>query len=381
MTRSLLPVALAVFAWSCTVTSLSAEDGKITLDEISRRLGEWRSSFVNIRVVWEARALPETNDAIGEWPPPPPEAETEPPFLRTEWIWADHGLDLLEDRRYSYENGSAQSDGHSTEVFNGPKGIVFRARFRKPAENEPEKLAQLELLGLGTGKPISALARTPMNGLYWPGTVQWLPSILSEWKWKLEEVESVGGEPCARIVATQPYVTDVSFEETIWLDLNHDCLVRRWRSPAVPKRRAGRDFIIDEFQQTDGIWLPKRGRLQLGGLGSDGQPSRNRNQMFAVIEAAVNVSPDLGRFDPPTPIVGTVVLDHGRSYTYGASKGPLPGAKMNGTAEQSSGVGTSIHPSAVLPRPSWLWWSGGLASIAVILLVVGFWLAHRKKEA
>lgn len=375
--------AIVLAACCCLGESLAHADdaASISLEEITRRVTEWRASFVNVRLVWELRGLPETTESVVEWPDPP-DPESAEAFNRTEWIWADHGLDLLEQR--SLRSGDDKSGFHSIEAFNGPEESVFRAMYETSTDGT-EKFKQLDLLGLGRGKPISAAARTPLTGLYWPGTAQWLPELLSEWKWKVQGIENVGGESCVRITANQPYITDADFGEILWLDLNHDCLVRRRRSLAVAGRRAGRDFIVDEFQRLDGaIWFPKRGRLSLGGMGAGGASMPNENQIFIVTEAEVNQSLDPARFRAPAPAVGTVVVEGGRSRVHGeppaSARAAIPHSRreVQSTAGDRSGMARS---SSAGPRPStWMRWSAALAGASVIFFAVGFWFSHRKRE-
>lgn len=255
---SVIVPALGFVVWVAdrgAESAVRAEDAEnIDLDEIARRVKQWRDSFVNLRVEWEVRTLPETDEDVVEWPEPPDTAAI-PPFIRTEWIWADHGLDRLEDQRnVEDEKGKMHIGPHTIEAFDGPNGRAFRALFDTPPEEGPERLVQLDLLGIGVGKPTSSFTRLPLEGAYWPGTAQWLPEILAEWKWKLQGIENVAGEPCARLVADQPYQTDVVFTETIWLDLSRDCLVRRNHSEARKGRGATRDFIVDEFQRLEGTF-------------------------------------------------------------------------------------------------------------------------------
>lgn len=377
--------AIVLLALGGAASAQAENPDGITLDEVKRRLTEWRTSFVNLRVVWDLRSLSETDEAVVDWPPPP-DVDATPPFLGQEWIWADHGLDLLEERYYSDEPANkVEIAARRVEVFNGPKGVVFRAQYGNPTIAPPDKLLELHLFGLGSGKPTSALARTPMRGLYWPGTVQWLPELLAEWDWKLDGIDDVAGEPCARLTATQPYLTDVAFTEIVWLDLNHDCLVRRHRSPAVARRRAGRDFIVDEFQQIDdAIWFPKRGRIQLSGRGSELAPTPNTNQAFLVTDAAVNESLDLARFEPPKPAVGTIVADRGRPpYRYGdpgAPGGAAASTNASGQADRAAGSTAGAAPltSAAPPKSKWVIWSAALGGASAVFLAVGFWFSHRK---
>lgn len=358
-----LTVLALVTALSASAASTRADDPpNISLDEIAQRLTQWRNSFANLRVVWELRSLPETDNAVDEWPAPP-DPTMAPLFARQEWIWADHGLDRLEDWFFFYDDGS--SEVHSIEAFNGPKGVVFRAHFRKPSEQEPEKFVDLVLRGLGTGNSTSSINRAAMEGLYWPVIAEWLPEIFSKWKWELEAVEEVAGERCARIVASDPQSPEIV--HILWLDLSHDCLVRRHRGRTENPSRP--DFIVDEFQRLEsGIWFPKRGRQQLGG-------TPHENHVFVVTEAAVNESIDLARFDPPEPAVGTVVDDHGRPYTHGAS-----GAAAPEKSADESVQATPRFPSAVPKTAISVVTSAALAILAVVFLTAGFWFSHRKKE-
>lgn len=342
----------------------------ITLEELARRLTAWRGSFVNLHAVWELRSLPETQDEIVDWPPAP-DASAGSLFCRDEWIWADHGLDLLESKCFFFEDGSSKV--RSIDAFNGPKGVVFRAQFRKQPDT-PEEYTNLLLTGLGVGKSISRMARAPTEGLYWPAYAAWLPEKLSEWTWKLEAIEAIDGEPCARIVAASPEVSDVPFLHILWLDLNHDCLVRRYRTPPIAKRRQGEDRIIDEFQRLEsGIWFPKRGRLQLGG-------TPHQNQMFVVTEVAVNESIDLARFDPPVPAVGTTVNDHGRTYRHGVSPAQTRNGDATGATPKAIAASSSKSPqlSGAPAKPGWIGTSAALIGMSIVFLFVGIWYSRKK---
>lgn len=381
MTRSFWKcwAAAVFFGLACgQAATIAAEDtATIDLEEISRQLTDWRASFVNVHLVWELRSLEESEKAVVEWSPAPdPEAGSL--FCRQEWIWADHGLDLFEQWAFFYDDGGCKA--HFVEVFNGPKGVVFRAHYRTPKQGAPEEFADLLLRGLGTGKPTASLDRVPLKGLYWSSVAAWLPEMLSRWKWKLEGIEDVGGDSCARVVGTPPDDVDSEFISIFWLDLNHNCLVRRYRSPQVPQRRTGSDFIVDEYQQlASGVWFPKRGRIQFGG-------KRHENQVFVVTMAAVNESLDLARFEPPAPAAGTIVDDgKGRKYRHGvagASGARKPQASAAGEPSLASvEAGSTPRRYSAARRPStWPWWSAGLVSLSVLLLALGFLISHRKKE-
>lgn len=371
-------IAIALVACSCGAAGpVRADDPeKVDLAEITRRLTDWRASFVNVRVVWELRSLPESKEDVDEWPPPP-DPETARLFARKEWIWADHGLNRLEHWFFFHQDGSSKV--HAIDAFNGPKGLVFRAQFQKPTEEGPEKFLDLQIFDLGVGKPISRIELDATEGLYWPGFAQWLPELLSESEWKFEEIDELCGERCARIarhVSMQPPLTD--YVQVLWLDLNHDSLVRsrRERSLAGEWTAGGRDFIVDEFQRLDSrIWFPKRGRTQLGGM-------PHENHLFVVTDAAVNESVDLARFDPPAPAVGTAVVDqlHQRSYRHGVDEVAAQQQSSRNMGGQATSTDAEIYQKwhVAPPTPSWVYWSIGLVSVSVLFLILGFWFSHRR---
>lgn len=349
----------------------AAADAEVDLATITRRVKAWRSSFVNLRMVWEIRSLSTTTEKpLPAWSVSgvPKDA---PVFTRQEWIWADHGLDLFQSEAFYFKGGGARG----VDVFNGPENTVFRASYKR-APNGKETLNELLIRGVRTGKPTSFFDRVPMHRLYWPGTADWLPEMLSKWKWSLEGFDRIAGERCARISAANPDFTDVRWVEILWLDLKHDCLVRRCLEPPIPdrpNRRRGSDFIVDEFQRLpNGIWFPKRGRMQLF-------TKPYENQLWVVTKVSVNGSIDLKRFEVPKPAIGTVVDDKGRVYTYGGSNARR---RKPGETGSATTPGSAHDPSrnATPPTSGWLWWLGGLLLASALFLAAGFWFRHRSQE-
>ncbi|HUY90187.1 MAG TPA: hypothetical protein VMV10_15730 [Pirellulales bacterium] len=370
-------ISIAILGWACASPLVArAEDagvegtGEITLDEINRRLIEWRNSFVNLRAVWELRSLPETNEELEEWGPTPDLANPAVGQLsvRREWIWADHGLDLFEGQ-FSF-NKDGTSKYRTVDVFNGQKGVVFRANYERPPGGS-EQFKDLRVRGVGSGSPISSVERVPTEGIYWPGFAAWLPEMFSKWDWNFQGIENVSGERCARIAAEWPNLAGAV--ETLWLDLEHDCLVRR-KCRLATREMLGGDFIVDEFQKLDvGIWFPKRGRIQLG-------VTPHENQLFVVTVAEANQSLDLARFDPPKPAVGTVVDQNGKVYKHGApAVPPGEGARSN---DSPAGDNSKLAPSRLSAAPptwNWLWLSAALATISVAFLSAGIWFSRRRR--
>ena len=355
-------VVVAVLAGICgsPAPGHAQNPDKIDLAEITQRLTKWRESFVNLRMVYELRSLEMTTDKpLTDWPAPE-DPQSFRLFNRAEWIWADHGLDLLEDRFFPVQPLGI----HNIDVFNGPKGVVFRAKYRQTPEGK-EELKELYLRGLGAGKPTSMKSRVAIEGLYLSGLGAWLPEVLTlpEWQYTFEAIEEVGGEPCARFAKI--YSADVSYR--LWFDLNHDCLLRR---KVFQTKTGSRDYMVDEFQRLEnGIWFPKRGRFQMI------ESKESENQLWVITEAVVNQSLDLSRFDPPAPVVGTVVDDgKGNVRVHGvAAAVSQPGASPNvggGAMPQQS-----TPRSATPPTSPWVWWSSGLLLTSFVFLVAGvsFW--------
>jgi hypothetical protein len=344
-----------------------ADEVPVDIAELTRRLTQWRESFVNLRVVYELRSLPQSKRPIESWEAAP-EVDSGTPFSRDEWIWADHGLDLFETTSIVQEGASARM----TEVFNAPKGFVFRATYNS-RPNESETLYQLSLDNVRTGKARSLLSRTALKGIYWPGTAHWLNELLLAWRWTVEGVEDVAGERCARIVAAQPEVSDAKWLEYLWLDLKHDCQVRRHRSPPIPGRRNGTDFVVDELQRLpNGIWFPKRGRIQL----QDFQTPEILNQSWEVLECTVNGPLDHSRFDPPVPGDPTIVVDARRGHWPGIGKVSVP---QDGSPVGPAGNPPSDVVQARAPRNE-MWWSVALALASLGFLGAALWRRVRGKE-
>ena len=268
----------------------------------------------------------------------------------------------------SPQRGSSVDDNNKTTHSLGcPKGVVFRANYRQTPEGK-EELKELTLRGPGSGKGTSMKGCVAIQGLYWSGLAAWLPEVLNrdfpDSKFAFEDIEEVGGEPCARL----SNINSAGSGYKLWLDLNHDCLLRR--SLYYTGSSGGQDYVVDEFQRLkNGIWFPKRGRFQLN-------YGESQNQLWVITEVAVNEALDLSRFEPPQPVVGTIVDDgKGKVWRHGAAasqSGASP-AVAGGVMPQQS---TSF--SATPPTSRWLWWSSGLLMASVVFLVAGFFFWRKK---
>lgn len=369
MLRLFSAITLAIGIWTIPLPTLAADE--IDLDTIRHRLEEWRREIVNLRMVWERRSMKMPNQAaLPEWTVPGSQQEY-PLSSRSEWIWTDRRMELLELGSFSSRDGRRTSV--TTEVFNGQKGIAFRASYDTPSDGA-ETLKDLLIYKTGAGAPFVSSERLPLRGLYWLGGAQWLPEKLMEWTWTFEGIEDVAGSRCARIATVDQTHRAPSLLriKTLWLDLEHDCLVRRYRNWTIPESGSGTDFMVDEFQRLEkGIWFPKRGRRQL-----QGSAEPYENQLWEVTEVAINELLDHQRFEPPAPQIGTIVTDGDKTYTYGEPRAAkAAGEPTNGGGELLTPT-SSVRPAqSVMPRGLAL---SGVVLVVTLLCVVAGFLFSRK---
>jgi hypothetical protein len=337
------------------------------LPQLIARATRWRASFHNLRVVYDLRSLPETDDPVVEWAPLRTDPDSAPRFSQTEWIWTDRGLQLFDDRDFNWTRGKLGY--REVNVFNGPKELTFEARYEVSREGI-EVLKSLNLGMAGGDKPNGVHGITPLQWLYSSGTAEWQPEILAKGNWKLEGVESVLGEPCARLVFSQSAAGQETHLQILWLDLKHDCLPRRHQSPPRGRKTIGDDFVVDEVQQLKGgLWFPKQARLQL-------QTTPIQNQLIVVTEAAINETLDLSRFDPPAPENETFVSGQRKDdfYVNGALTIPVE-RTPDPNAITNTGPSTAAVPgsSQEMVRSITLIWS------LLVLVAIGLWIRLKNR--
>src|SRR5262249_40610853 len=97
----------------------------------------------------------------------------------------------------------------------------------------------------------------------------------------------------------------------------------------------------------------------------------HENQLFEVIEAAVNQPLDLARFDPPAPAIGTVVHDTRPYWLKPGVAGAPPAAGANS-------VGGARSPGHSPPPFDWRWWAAALLCLLVVFLAARPSLRRRK---
>jgi hypothetical protein len=356
--RRLLPVILAV---AVCATPRPASGKAPDLAEIALTLKRWRSSFVNVRLVWETWDPNYIKDKDASRPSP------DDRFNRHEWIWSDVGAARHEFWLYS----KGRAEIHELEGCDARKVQSFRATYPE----KPEKfgfLSKLELLDMSSAQPKSSTSVEPLAELYRPYAARWLGDTLAEGKGTLEGYDDIGGAPCARVKIPGA---------VLWLDEGHDFLVRRIR-PAT-EEKGGSLFDAEEFQRVGGVWFPKRGSYgaRFPKRTSRGEAVNAPDEVvrWLVTDATVNQAVDAKLFAPPAPSPGMLVQDvrTRKSYIHGQKRpgemreGQIAEEAQKNVSEGESGV------SAATPGSHGLWWSALLLVVSLVLLLIGVLLWRR----
>ncbi len=343
---AILSVLIIAVVFSLTPSPLRAEDPDLA--QIAKRLKQWRSSFANLRIAYDSWGTKWLKDQQAIRPSPADR------FYHHEWVWADVGA--IRSEEWSHKDGritAREAAGADARTLRH-----FRA-FYAAKNGTFDFPSRLELGRLATSQATSIKIVTPLTFIYAPMTGKWLGERLDRGYGKLEEYENVDGAKCARV-----NVQDGNLTSLLWLDSEHDFLVRRIRpDPDVPQ--GGFLFDVTEFQKNGAIWFPKRGVSNRHGDTSDDATH------WYVVEVTTNMPLDGNLFDPPAPQVGTRIEDQNRRvYVFGEKRsGKIrEGQITEPTAEGVSGPNSPIV--AKPPIPIAIWWSGGLLTAAIALVLL-----------
>jgi len=343
-------VAALIFAGPLFAASPPVRGQDPDLAQIAHRLQQWRSSFVNLRAVWEWWTPSLLKNPRAARPSP------DEKFDRVEWVWADFGA--VRRKTWFCENGEMRGP-----MIDGGDGRTLRS-FKASYVDKPGQaqfLKSLSIFRMASPEPWSVLVVEPLADLYDAQYAVWLGDRLAQGQGELEKHEDIEGVPCARV-----RIDDRHFFNTLWLDPRHDLLVRRIR-PHPQKPVGGFVFDVEEFQRVGAIWFPKRGTL---GRDND-KPSEMRR--WLVTDVALNLALDAKFFAPPAPEVGTRVEDmaKGSAYVFGEKRRgqTREGEIAEGAKKNLSEADSRATADAPLSRT--LWWSGLLLVVSVSLLVTG----------
>ena len=319
------------------------------LAEIIDCLNEWRNSFVNLDLEWQKSN--DSDEAISRGVPSP--------FVRQRWVWADHGI-------FAHEIKNFIGGQHgSLDVWNLPKELSFRATYvHKPEEGE--FLDKLEVHRIQGSRPTSWLAVTPLQGLYFVATAKWLGEHLRDWDVELDGYEAINGHRCVRVLPAELEGA------TLWLDVEHDFLVRRYLTPSIPGKQREVDFAVSEFQQLDtGRWFPESGSADWKG--------DDAHYTWRVTSIALNKDVDPEDWLPPRPEVGTRVIDMrvGSSFRV-AHEGDRDEVYEKIIHAANSNLPKSASQSPAVPLK--LLWGGAALVVSILLLVVGRWFMNSSKS-
>lgn len=352
-----LPLAIAALLLGWPLSAPAQEEPEIDLPYLIKQLQEWRASFVSLHLSWERRELTETtSQPLPDWSPPENWQDTRPSTWFN-WVWAEHGIDILDQEWVHHDDGGRS---RTLDVFNADKNVKYHAVYEYPEQGD-EIFKRLTTRWVGAEKPISHTERHPTTGLYWPGTASWLSEHLESHSsdWKLDGFEDVNGARCARVVGKK-HKNDDSIE-TLWLDLDHNCLVRRYLRSG--EKVVNLDRYIDEFQQlSNGIWFPLRGRAQM----KTSYAPDIYNSLWTVTRVSVNQPLYDYRLDPPEPEYGTIVEKGGMQYVHGVTRKYPPDLSTSQGNEDSNN--RAILDSDDPLSSEWVWWTIGISIVVAVLM-------------
>jgi hypothetical protein len=326
------------------------------LKTIAESLQRWRSSFTNVRIVWEYwnPELLKDKDAVR---PSPDDVR----YSRAEWTWSDVGAARHEF--WAYYQGEVIL--HQVSGRDGRKLAGFRATYSENGD-KPGFLRRLELHQMQSPQPTTPYYVAPLAYVYRAESPKWLGGVLAEGRAVLEGYEEVGDTRCARVS---------NDGLLLWLDPARDFLPRRV-CDARFSGEEGRVFEAEEFQRIGpGIWFPKRGWHRRT---VDPVDERTR---WLVTEAVVNQPLDPKLFEAPAPSPGTGVVG-GSLGTWAAYGERRPGeARERQIAEQAqrnaSAMGTPISSRTL--RSEMLWWAAYLLGASLAVLGVGVWMLRLRR--
>jgi hypothetical protein len=349
------PAALVVLGLLATVVLASPgsfvkgqEDLRASLEEAVQSLKAWRSGFVNLRIAWELRSAKHTHtlgalNSSTELPLPPP-------FATEEWMWDETGID------YMVEQFPGETCTRTVQVWNLPENVAFKASHLTSAEGV-ERLVHLEFGGLGAGKPVSAVSKTPLRGLYFPWQVKWIDDLLDEQRDGVELArEQVQEWECLRVQLLVPHAA------VVWLDPHHNYLVRRYKVGEEDGSGHGSDTIVEEFQLTEeGLEVPSSGTFR-----HFSEP--DAPQRWTVTAAESDGTPDPALLRPPRPEPSTIVTDNLTGTTYTA----IDPTKRRQIEDEAARLARANLPSLATTEPgngTWILVIAALAAFSLILLV------------
>ncbi|MBL8811510.1 MAG: hypothetical protein JNM43_15170 [Planctomycetaceae bacterium] len=297
----------------------------------------WRVGLADMHLVYERYSLPPGKCDLLTTVVEGPEASLRK-FSETEWLWAERGLRLCDDRLFG-------TSGHvgvrNVNIFNGSTNLWTRIHYQgQPGGTE--KMVSLEVQF--PSAEMSGFLSGPLQGLSFP--LGSLCDVLQEKSWIVEGTDKILGAECIRIRRDGK-------TEWMWLDLSHH---------AIPRRHfvqfgqgSGGDYVVDELQQLDGgLWFPKLARVQLQ------NPGEISNQLIVVTKAEVNLAIDPARFEPPTPEPATVVVD--------VRKGSARAVPAKVPEVSSLDADDSFSTAAPRSGKSWHWLLLGVPLVLVFLL-------------
>jgi hypothetical protein len=314
---------------------------KVELDKAVAKLKSWRESFVTLRIGyrWSNSAqltaripeLSQDQQRLAGW------------YHEFEWVWTDRQLFrqaelVFEDRQLVKRELKANN-----------KQMSFVATYEKDTKAPTE---------LAAGRPSnSPWVCPPLHRVLGPRNT-WLTEFIDRNSVTPVELRAIDGTRCIGFQFGE------QSSETIWLDCEHDGLVRRLETID------GTWWTCSEFQkEKTGRWFPWRGTYHSSGDAPEDVYS------FEVVSVALNEPMPEREFAPPKADESTVVIDR----TGGLLKPANPRKAQTPTSSPSQDTDpVSARSFRAAPRSHRWVWLGSLGA-AVLFLIAGLGLLRKRR--
>lgn len=312
------------------------EAAQAALVDAIAKLKAWRGSFSTLRVQYKwanpsqlvARlpALKDDERKLAGW------------YHETEWSWTDR--QLARESTQHFEDDLLKT----REVWGYNQRLAFSAIY----EGDSRFPKQLVAGPAGLGHSPQIRPCVPLHMLCFPKEA-WLPDLIEKNSTVPVRQAEIHGSTCVGF-RMNAEATDV-----IWLDPQHDGLVRRTES------NAGLNWECTEFQQLkSGRWFPRRGHY--AAAGASDQP-----YWFEVLAVEMNQPMPASDFEPPPFDSTTTVTDRTHGLLEAASRRRPPRTVASAAAEPATTAAPQRAITATPHRSLWLWRAALVASVLVLL--------------
>lgn len=217
---------LTAFALLTLIVLPEVTQAELTRAEIIAQFKAWKDSFLTLRVEFTKEVV----QASGEW-------EDLGTVTREIWIYSDAN----HTHWHFYAVKDQSETARQLWLVNGDRRYKVEYPYEDSEFGKPERVIVQQ--------------RTPTSTVGIPYVIR-VCGLGDHLGWLPESLESGALQAELRVVGDQKQieVDGANADPVIIVDPEHSCLPVQY----------GRNYFVTEFQQSDGIWFPLRGRYVIG---------------------------------------------------------------------------------------------------------------------